>query len=193
MKKPGMAHTFKTDYAFNIEEESWQPWHNWLSHHGRRIMDHALEKALADTSEHIDNACFEINVLLIGDPQIRDINRAFRGKDTATNVLSFPQFDTPEELENALAQDCADENGEDQTLLLGDIVLSYETIEQQAEAAPVTMHDHLAHMLVHGLLHLLSYDHQFDREAQEMESLECDILNAFGIKSPYTISRSMAY
>ena len=189
-----MAHAFNMDCIFNIEDGRWQAWYDWLRQEGSRIIDCALEKGTSDTALAIEESCFEINFLLLGDAQIREINRDHRGKDKPTNVLSFPQFDTLDDLQSALMQ-YRDKNDyqHKKTFLLGDIVLSYDTIEREAEAASKTMRDHLAHMLVHGMLHLLGYDHQLDYEAQKMENLECEILDMFDIKSPYTISQSVAY
>ena len=110
-----------------------------------------------------------LGVLIADDAAIRVLNRTWRGIDRPTNVLSFPAAATP----SVTAKH------------LGDVAISYETAlrEAQAEARPFA--HHLAHLAVHGLLHLLGYDHQLDAAAEEMEELERKILARLGIPDPY--------
>jgi probable rRNA maturation factor len=112
----------------------------------------------------------EVSVLLADDAAIRALNRDWRGIDKPTNVLSFPA-QTP-----AVA---------DVPALLGDIAIAYETVAREAadEGKPV-LH-HLAHLVVHGYLHLMGYDHQTDAEAEAMEALEREILRGMRIPDPY--------
>ena len=106
----------------------------------------------------------ELSVVLSDDAHIRQLNRDFRAKDKPTNVLSFPQ-DVPG--------------------LLGDVILSRETLEREAIAQGKTFADHTAHMLVHGVLHLLGFDHQDDGTATDMEAREVRALARLGIDNPY--------
>lgn len=115
----------------------------------------------------------EISVALMDDVAIRVLNRDYRGKDAATNVLSFP-------LE---AEDGALPPGERSPL--GDIAIALETVTREAAEEEKTLAAHLAHMVVHGTLHLLGYDHEGDDEAEEMEALEREILAGLGIADPY--------
>ena len=112
----------------------------------------------------------ELSVVFTDDRHIRALNRRYRKKDAATNVLSFPAAPTR-----------AGHIGP----LLGDIVLAAETIGREAGVQGLTVTDHLTHLLVHGFLHLLGYDHQADAEATEMEKLETAILLSLGIADPY--------
>ena len=105
----------------------------------------------------------ELSIALIDDAHMQGLNTQYRGKDAPTNVLSFPA-DGP---------------------LLGDIVLSFETIAREAEAKSVSFADHLSHLLIHGFLHLQGYDHQNETDAAEMEALEISALAALGIDNPY--------
>lgn len=116
----------------------------------------------------------EISLVLADDAFIRTLNRDHRGKDRATDVLSFPQLD-----EGAAALGSP--------ALLGDIVVAYETAARDAETAGVTLADHLAHLIVHGVLHLAGHDHEDDAEAEAMEGLERDALGTLGIADPYAI------
>lgn len=111
-----------------------------------------------------------VSVLIEDDAGIRVLNRQWRGIDEATNVLSFPAAEMP----GMTAK------------YLGDIAISYETVAREAEAAARPYAHHLAHLAVHGFLHLLGYDHQADLAAEEMEELERHILNGLGIPDPYT-------
>jgi len=124
-----------------------------------------IEAALADGEP---GDC-EIGVVLSDDARIRTLNRTWRGKDAATNVLSFPAGDT----------------AEDGPRLLGDVVLAFETIAREAEAEGKTFDDHLAHLAVHGALHLLGFDHERDGDAEAMENQERKILARLGIGDPY--------
>ena len=107
----------------------------------------------------------ELSVVLADDARVHALNRDYRGKDTPTNVLSFPMAEA--------------------TGLLGDVVLARETLEREALAQGKTFADHTAHMLVHGVLHLLGYDHLDDAEAEDMERREVRALARLGIDNPY--------
>lgn len=117
----------------------------------------------------------EASVVLGSDALVRRLNRTYRGKDAATNVLSFP-FQRPQ---GAIPEDGA---------YLGDVVLAAETVRLEADERGIERGHHLQHLVVHGLLHLLGYDHQTDAEADAMERLETDILAAVGIADPYAAS-----
>ncbi|HEX2137237.1 MAG TPA: rRNA maturation RNase YbeY [Microvirga sp.] len=112
----------------------------------------------------------EISLLLTDDEGIRALNRQWRGKDGPTNVLSFPAPEQP---------------GVPGPRLLGDVALAYETVRREAEAEGKRFEDHVAHLLVHGALHLLGYDHELEGQAEIMEALEVKALAALGIADPY--------
>lgn len=117
----------------------------------------------------------EVNIKLTDDSEIQILNREFRGKDKPTNVLSFPGM-TDEDL---------DYLPDDTHFHLGDIALAFETINREAEDQEKTLQNHVLHLTVHGLLHLLGFDHETDDEATEMETLEVDILAKQSIPNPY--------
>jgi probable rRNA maturation factor len=114
----------------------------------------------------------EASVVLGSDALVRRLNRTYRGKDAATNVLSFP-FQRP--------PGAAPEDG----AYLGDVVLAAETVQLEADERGIERKHHLQHLVVHGLLHLLGYDHDTDSEAEAMERLEVDILATIGVSDPY--------
>lgn len=114
----------------------------------------------------------EIAVVLADDRLVRRLNRDWRGKDAPTNVLAFPA-DTPSELPPAVPG------------VLGDVVVALGTTRREARAEAKTLGDHLAHLVVHGTLHLLGHDHQTDRQAARMEAMEAAALARLGIANPY--------
>jgi probable rRNA maturation factor len=112
----------------------------------------------------------EIAIALSCDADVRRLNAQFRGKDKPTNVLSFPAAAGPD-----------DEGGAPS----GDIVIAYETVLREAATEGKPLHHHLAHLVVHGLLHLAGHDHDTDNDAETMEALERRILESIGIPDPY--------
>ena len=128
----------------------------------------AAEAALAVTYEA--DGEFEASVMLTDDAQIRELNRTWRDKDKPTNVLSFPAPEQP---------------GLDGPRHLGDIALAYETLVRESGEESKELAHHFAHLIVHGVLHLLGYDHEVEAEADIMEALEVKALATLGIADPY--------
>ena len=116
-----------------------------------------------------------IAVALLDDAAVAALNLQFRGKPKATNVLSFPAAAD----RAPILGDGAGDIG------LGDIVLAYDTVQSEAREAGVPALDHVRHLVVHGMLHLLGYDHEADEQAERMEALETEILAGMGIADPY--------
>jgi len=109
-----------------------------------------------------------VAVALSSDASVKVLNGQFRGKPSATNVLSFP------------AGEGAPEG------VLGDVILAAETVRREAEEQDVPLADHVQHLVVHGILHLLGYDHISADDAERMEAIEISILSKLGIANPYT-------
>lgn len=141
----------------------------WLRLPDLEAMTQAAVKA---TLKRFESAEDEVYVLFTDDPSIADLNAQWRGQAKATNVLSFP---APEDMPLP--------PGEPRQL--GDIVLAFGTISREAEEQCKTLHDHAAHLIIHGALHLLGHDHEDEDQAAVMEQLEIDILKGLGISNPY--------
>ncbi|ODT70295.1 MAG: rRNA maturation RNase YbeY [Pelagibacterium sp. SCN 63-23] len=136
--------------------------------HFDALAEKAVLAALAGAKAKMKGAA-EISVLLTDDAEQRELNAQWRGKDSATNVLSFPQIEPFGPVMG----------------LLGDITLARETLEREALELDKSLDDHFTHLMVHGFLHILGYDHIEEDEAQQMESLETQILAGLGIDDPY--------
>lgn len=122
----------------------------------------ALETASSILKKNFSND--ELSIVFSHDSEIQSLNKTFRHQDKPTNVLSFPS-DEPQEL--------------------GDIILAYETVRREAKALNISMTHHTIHLIIHGFLHLLGYDHEKENEAKIMEKLEINILKQLNIDNPY--------
>ena len=130
--------------------------------------DAAVREALKQSKAKATGAA-ELSIVLTDDAEQRTLNREWRGIDKSTNVLSFPQI---EPFGPVIG-------------LLGDIILARETLAREANEQGIAFEDHFTHLVVHGFLHLLGYDHMDDDEALAMESLETQILASLGVADPY--------
>lgn len=146
----------------------------------------AVAAVMADQQLNAD--MFEVSLLACDDARIAILNADFRDKSGATNVLSWPSEDLSAEADgdNPLrpAEPQDDDPFEDE-VSLGDIALAYETCLREAEAAGKPVKDHVTHLVIHGTLHLLGYDHIRDNDATLMEAREIAILAELGIANPY--------
>jgi probable rRNA maturation factor len=152
----------------------------------RRAAEAALAVAGPDVGD-ADRAGAELSIVLGDDALLRRLNRAWRGKDAATNVLSFP---AQRFAAGALQPAAASAAGA--PLLLGDVVLGFETVRREADEQGKAIGDHLAHLVVHGVLHLLGFDHEAAPDAERMEEMERRALSGLGVADPYAMSDAMA-
>lgn len=144
----------------------------------RRAARAALEAA------GIDPGLVTVSALGCDDSRISGLNKRFRGRSGPTNVLSFPAF--PATPESPLTG--RDLMGQSSPVFIGDIAVAYETVSSEASSLGLAVSSHLAHLVAHGCLHMLGYDHESDADARVMESLEAGILEGLGIPSPYAAS-----
>jgi probable rRNA maturation factor len=142
-----------------VESELWK---------GSDEAEPVVRRAIDEAAATLSTPGAELAIVLTDDSAIRLLNRNWRGVDAATNVLSFPTGRT----------------GGD-PLLIGDVVLAYETIAAEARAEGKPFAHHVAHLVVHGFLHLLGFDHERKKDAEAMERLERDILQRLAISDPY--------
>jgi probable rRNA maturation factor len=164
------------EIALDTDEE-WDSSRSW-----EQLVRTAAEAAIAESAfPQLASAerQVEISVTLTGDEQVRALNAEWRGKDKPTNVLSFP-LAAEAELRNA--------NVAGPELLLGDIVLARGVCQAEAADKGVSVEQHATHLLVHGTLHLLGYDHHDDAEAADMEAREVRALGRLGIANPYEVA-----
>lgn len=153
----------------------------WPEGDWEALSEAAVGSALAATphAELADSAaCVEVSIRFTSDAEVHELNLQYRGKDKPTNVLSFPMVQ-PDLLETVSA------NSDDGELLLGDIVLAHGVCAREAVEKGVSLKAHASHLIVHGLLHLLGYDHQGSDEAEHMESLERDVMARLKLHDPY--------
>ncbi|GAA5646439.1 MULTISPECIES: rRNA maturation RNase YbeY [Vibrio] len=148
--------TIELDLQLAVEQESGLPSEQDV----QRWLDNAIQRFQADA---------EVTVRIVDNEESQALNRDYRGKDKPTNVLSFP-FEAPPGIEMNL---------------LGDLVICRQVVENEAKEQEKPLEAHWAHMVVHGSLHLLGYDHIEEDEAEEMESLETEIMLAMGYTDPY--------
>ncbi|ATG42355.1 putative rRNA maturation factor YbeY [Phaeobacter piscinae] len=148
--------------------------------------EQAIRAVLGHFGLDVDDC--ELSLLACDDARIMELNTEFRQKAKPTNVLSWPAEDlSPEGAGDEPLLPEADFTGE---IPLGDIAIAYETCAREAEDAGKPLADHLRHLIVHGVLHLLGYDHIRDPDATLMERLEVQILGKMGIDDPYTLDDS---
>jgi probable rRNA maturation factor len=133
----------------------------------RGLIERAARAAIR-AAPPLPAGAYQVTLVLTDDAEMRALNRTWRGKDAATNVLSFP------------AHEKVKGPG-----LLGDVVIAFETISKEARAQHVSFDDHVAHLVVHGVLHLIGLDHLEDAEAERMEAIERTALASLGIADPY--------
>lgn len=117
----------------------------------------------------------EASLVLANDDLLQVLNNTYREKDKPTNILTFASLDSDDPLPEGV-------------LSLGDVFLSYETLMQEAQDQGKFITDHIRHLVVHGVLHLLGYDHETEDDATDMETLEIRILESLGVQNPYTLA-----
>lgn len=137
---------------------------------GKTTIERWVLAALLTANAKGDN---QLTVRIVDEAEIKTLNETYRHKPGVTNVLSFP-FDAPPGVPPALIGK-----------LLGDIVICAPVVQREAQQQQKLPHHHWAHMLVHGTLHLLGYDHLSEQQAEEMEAMEVEVLSEFGIPNPY--------
>ena len=173
----------RLDISFSLESGDWET----AVADVERLTERAARAAFeaAEKPEILDgDTPVEMSLVLADDALVQTLNRDYRDKDKPTNVLSFALLDdlddTDESTDDVLARD------EGMPILIGDVILAFETVQREALEQGKSFEDHLTHLVIHGVLHLLGYDHQSDPDADRMERLETSILARLGIADPYS-------
>jgi len=158
----------------------------WKAQRGVKAV---LQRAICEAASFATTSGGELAIVLTDDSAIRTLNRGWRGKDQPTNVLSFPvnapSRSLPRKRGRVRVGVAAGPAG--RVRLLGDIVIAYETMAREALAEQRPFRHHLAHLAVHGFLHLVGHDHEADAEAEAMEALEIAVLSRLEMPNPYVL------
>ena len=154
----------KNVIEFNHQSDKWK--HHLDEDKIQQVVDASLRLVYGPFES------YELSVVLADDNFIQGLNKQYMGKDKPTNVLSFPQYEDFQEIEEEMGH-------------LGDIVLAFETVEREAVERDISFQDHLMHLVAHSVLHLLGYDHIEDEDAALMQAAEVKILEQFEIENPY--------
>lgn len=166
-----MTEANATDTVLVDIDRAYDQWHGILDASEEEIKKavHLTVSELAQSEKK-----FEVSLVFTDDASIQKLNREYRHKDKPTNVLSFPQIDNFGEIKTMK-----------EPIMLGDVVLAWETISWEAVQQEKVLAHHMMHMIVHGVMHLLGFDHMNATEAEEMEKIEIDILAQLHIPNPY--------
>ena len=165
------------DIAVIVDKPCWK---KSVSHRGWEILIQPAVLEALRQSQWTQGG--EINILLTDDATLQELNKKHRGRDHPTNVLSFPSLEPSGVFDN--------KKHEETPVILGDIALAFETIQQESLAQNKPFEHHVAHLTVHGVLHLLGFDHEQEEDALMMESLEIKVLSSLMIPNPYQEPRN---
>ena len=170
---------WETEYYFieAVIENVW--WENIINKSFEKKLKLIVEQIIKNNKVLGFKNKFSISILFTGDKKINQLNKKFRKINSPTNVLSFPSMPINIHTNNFLDFDC------NPSIFLGDIVISSDTLIKEANNEKKIEEDHLIHLFIHGVLHLLGYDHETSYDAKIMETLEIKILKCLNINNPY--------
>ena len=161
-----------------VEDDGWNCSLPALDALASRAVEAALREAEFDPERHT------LSLLAASDSRIRDLNESFRGKASPTNVLSWPAFDLAPDVPGQYPRNPPDP-AQTGRLLLGDVAIALQTCIREAAEASKPLKNHVTHLILHGCLHLLGYDHQTDEDAELMEGIERSAMAKLGLPDPY--------
>ncbi|MGB6350800.1 MAG: rRNA maturation RNase YbeY [Pseudolabrys sp.] len=164
--KPAREHRTAPQIDIQMQSPLWK---------AQPLAGQTVREAIVAAASTLSTGAGEVSIVLMDDSEIAKLNRDWRGIDKPTNVLSFP---------------ASGQKAGNNVPLFGDIIIAYETLERECDAENRIFLHHLAHLAVHGFLHLIGYDHQTDAQADEMETLESKIMARLNIPDPY-LSRDL--
>jgi probable rRNA maturation factor len=160
-----------------------EDWNSKLSDYNKIIINviYQIVKYVPEGKQLSKFQHLELGIILCDDTFIRHLNKTFRNRDDVTNVLSFEGL-SPDQSKAMLQTDAP---AQPFPQSLGEVYIAYETLKREAELANITFSDHFTHLTIHGILHLLGYDHIENHEAEIMEAIETKLLNNLAIDDPY--------
>lgn len=173
-------HSFIDNAQLAIDVLADPKWLGELPHVEALVRECVTETLLHTCAGLIKNHEVEVTVSLSDDARVKELNAEYRAKDKPTNVLSFANY-------QGLNWPSTTSFSDDMPILMGDIILAYGVVTKEAIEQNKKFEAHLSHLIVHGCLHLLGYDHLTDEDAATMEDLETKILFGLGIKNPYHV------
>lgn len=159
------------DVAVQITDQGWEDWYTPVQ--WQEYVHKIVDQTLTAVKWFYPS---EISILLTDSTHAHELNLTYRGQNKPTNVLSFPALEKADLEKISRAQT---------PVILGDIVISLQTVLQEIDEQKKYFLSHMTHLIVHGTLHLLGYDHENDQEAEQMEAIEVQVLSDFGIANPY--------
>ena len=165
----------KINVYLTTEDKRWETVLPDVSALVQQTADVAVKRVWSDVWFLDETKTFSVNLCLSNDAAVHKLNREFRGVDKPTNVLSFANYE----------DDAFEDMFEADAVELGDVIVALETLEREAEEQGVSLKAHFMHLWLHGLLHILGYDHIDESDAEVMERLEIEILATLGIENPY--------
>lgn len=171
--------------AVTVDDEAWKQALPDLDARVGRAVSAAIDLLSDGVGRVPEHGDIEVSLLFTSDEAVRNLNARYRGVDAPTNVLSFPGRIETKPPPSPGPGPGPGPGAAPPTVALGDIVLAFDVVAKEAKEQTKTLSSHVTHLIVHGLLHLLGYDHERDRDAIEMEKLEGQILRALGISDPY--------
>jgi probable rRNA maturation factor len=180
--------TGNLDISFSLEAGDWEAVVTDVEQLAEAAARAAFEGA--ERPEILGGAPAEMSLVLADDALVQTLNRDYRDKDQPTNVLSFALLDGSDDSDEDTDDVLAREEG--MPILIGDVILAFETVQREAREQGKSFGNHLTHLVIHGVLHLLGYDHQSDPDADRMERLETSILARMGIADPYSANPAQA-
>ena len=162
-----------------IEEKKWQEINL------KKILLRVVEPALSFLSNLEPN--YEIALLASNDKSISKLNLKYRNMGSATNILSWPEYNLKNVLPGKMPEKLPVSGHDNCKISLGNLAVAYETCKSEANSIGISLENHMSHLLLHGFLHLVGFDHHNDLDAELMEGIEVKLLGGLGISNPYSL------
>tara|TARA_S200000501_G_scaffold344014_1_gene355420 strand:+ start:285 stop:806 length:522 start_codon:yes stop_codon:yes gene_type:complete len=157
----------------------------WLEINLRKILSGVIKSVLSFLNNCESN--YEISLLASNDKNISELNKKYRNVRSATNILSWPEYSLKNLLPGKMPKTLPVPGNGNSTISLGNLAIAYETCKKEAKINGISLESHMSHILLHGFLHLVGFDHHNDLDAELMEGIEVSLLSSLGIPNPYNL------